>query len=147
MTGFKTFICSCVYFHFHTDDGLSKNRNVCTYCYAHKIMKFITFALVFSFILCCWPKTKVILWCSGWCLGLLCGLLLCSGWCQRRYVGYCGVVVGFWDFCVGFCGVVVGAWDSYVGYSGVVVDVWDSYVGYCGVVVGVWDSNIGYTMV
>ena len=47
---FKTFICSCVYFHFHTDDGLSKNRNVCTYCYAHKIMKFITFALVFSFI-------------------------------------------------------------------------------------------------
>ena len=49
MTGFKTFICSCVYFHFHTDDGLSKNRNVCTYCYAHKIMKFITFALVFSF--------------------------------------------------------------------------------------------------
>ena len=51
MTGFKTFICSCVYFHFHTDDGLSRNRNVCTYCYAHKIMKFITFALVFSFIL------------------------------------------------------------------------------------------------
>ena len=49
MTGFKTFICSCVYFHFHTDDGLSRNRNVCTYCYAHKIMKFITFALVFSF--------------------------------------------------------------------------------------------------
>ena len=60
MTGFKTFICSCVYFHFHTDDGLSKNRNVCTYCYAHKIMKFITFALVFSFILCCWPKTNII---------------------------------------------------------------------------------------
>ena len=52
MTGFKTFIGSCVYFHFHTDDGLSKNRNVCTYCNAHKIMKFITFALVFSFILC-----------------------------------------------------------------------------------------------
>ena len=48
MTGFKTFICSCVYFHFHTDDGLSKNRNVCTYCYAHKIMKFITFALTSS---------------------------------------------------------------------------------------------------
>ena len=60
MTGFKTFICSRVYFHFHTDDGLSRNRNVCTYCYAHKIMKFITFALVFSFILCCWPKTNII---------------------------------------------------------------------------------------
>ena len=49
MTGLKIFICSCVYFHFYTDNGLSKKRNVCTYCYAHKIMKFITFALVFFF--------------------------------------------------------------------------------------------------
>ena len=56
----KVKINTCVYFHFHTDDGLSNNRNVCTYCYAHKIMKFITFALVFSFILCCWPKTNII---------------------------------------------------------------------------------------
>ena len=58
MTGFKTFICSCVYFHFHTDDGLSKYRNVCTYCYAHKIMKFITFALVFSFIFCLFRRHR-----------------------------------------------------------------------------------------
>ena len=32
-------------FSLHTDDGLSKNRNVCTYCYAHKIMKFITYII------------------------------------------------------------------------------------------------------
>ena len=48
---YKRFGSYLNHFHFHTDDGLSKNRNVCTYCYAHKIMKFITFALVFSFIL------------------------------------------------------------------------------------------------
>ena len=39
------------------------------------------------------------------------------------YVGYCGVVVGVWDFYVGYCGVVVGAWDFYVGYCGVVESV------------------------
>ena len=50
------------------------------------------------------------MWCSGWCLGLLCGLLWWSGWCLRFYVGYCGAMVGVW----GYCGVVVGVWDSCV---------------------------------
>ena len=49
----------------------------------------------------------VLLWCSGWCLGLLCfnfGIVV-SVW--DSYVGYCGVVNSFWDFYVGYCG---GGW-------------------------------------
>ena len=68
----------------------------------------------------------MLLWCSGWCLGLLCRLLRCSGW----LVGWClGFLCGSLK-CSGWC----------LGYYGVEVGVWNSYVGYCGVVVGVWDS-------
>ena len=31
-------------------------------------------------------------------------------------MGYCGVVVGVWNWYECYCGEVVGVWDSYVGY-------------------------------
>ena len=50
------------------------------------------------------------MWCSGWCLGVLCqcGVVVVSGspmsmWCN----GWClGVLCQ--------CGIVVGVWESYV---------------------------------
>ena len=50
-------------FHNHIENGLSSDRNVC-FVYSvystNKIMKIITIAFIFQFLLSCWPKVDII---------------------------------------------------------------------------------------
>ena len=59
--------CNCYVFfsnsfHNHIENGLSSERNVCSVYSVYstnKIMKIITVAFIFQFLLSCWPKVDI----------------------------------------------------------------------------------------
>ena len=51
--------------HNYIENGLSSDRNVCSVYSVYstnKIMKIITVAFIFQFLLSCWPKEDIMVW-------------------------------------------------------------------------------------